>query len=245
MLGRVTCTVIAATFGWLSAVSGAGAASLSVSPTLIDQAAPGKTASVTVQTPGRDPLRVQIRLFRWSQVDGKDRLEPTRDVVASPPMLKVAPGTDYTVRIVRMAKHPVAGEESYRLLIDQLPDPKDRKANQVNLVIRHSIPVFFRAGAERAPSLGWSAARTAKGLVLIARNDGDRRFKLANLVVTSASGKVLRRIDGLAGYVLGHSEMTWTISAAAGQVTPGSVIDIAGLGESGPFHGTSLVKPSP
>jgi fimbrial chaperone protein len=61
-------------------------------------------------------------------------------------MLKVAPGTDYTVRIVRTAKGPVAGEESYRLLIDQLPEPKDRKANQVSLVIRHSIPVFFRGG---------------------------------------------------------------------------------------------------
>jgi fimbrial chaperone protein len=245
MRGRFTYVAIAAVLGWLGPLNGAQAGSLSVSPTLIDQAAPAKTATVTVQTPGRDAMSVQIRLFRWSQVNGKDRLEATRDVVASPPMLKVAPGTDYTVRIVRMAKQPVAGEESYRLLIDQLPEPKDRKANQINLVIRHSIPVFFRAGDERAPSLAWSAVRLPKGLRLTARNDGDRRFKLTNLAVTSASGKVLRRIDGLAGYVLGHSTMTWTIADAAGQAAPGSAIAIAGLGESGPFHGTSLVKPSP
>jgi fimbrial chaperone protein len=242
MLCRFKWAVITAFVGWLGLLPGADAGSLSVSPTLIDQAAPAKAATVTVQTPGRDSMSVQIRLFRWSQVNGKDQLEPTRDVVASPPMLKIAPGTDYTVRIVRMAKQPVAGEESYRLLIDQLPEPKDRQANQVNLVIRHSIPVFFRAGDERAPALGWSAARTQKGLVLTARNDGDRRFKLSNLVITSASGKLLRRIDGLAGYVLGHSAMTWPIT---GTVVPDSAIDIAGLGEGGPFHGTSLVKPSP
>lgn len=245
MQARCKSALIAVITGWLSAAPGAHAGSLSVSPTLIDQRAPAKTATVTVQTEGRDPLSVQVRLFRWSQADGKDRLEPTRDVVASPPLLKIAPGTDYTVRIVRVAKQPVTGEESYRLLIDQLPDPKDRKANQVSLVIRHSIPVFFRAGDERKAALAWSAARTSKGLVLTARNDGDSRLRLTNLVIKDGAGKVLRRIDGLAGYVLGHSVMSWTVSGAAGQVAPGKTIDIAGLGEGGPFHGTSLVKPSP
>jgi hypothetical protein len=81
--------------------------------------------------------------------------------------------------------------------------------------------------------------------LLTARNDGDRRLKLANLLVKSASGKVLRRIDGLAGYVLGHSTMSWKIAGTAGKVRPGNKIDIAGLGEGGAFHGTSLVKPSP
>ncbi|WP_162914486.1 fimbrial biogenesis chaperone [Taklimakanibacter lacteus] len=220
----------------------ADAASISVSPILIDRAASGNTAAVTLQTPGSEPVRVQLRVFRWTQVDGKDQLEPTRDVVASPPMLRIAPGTDYTVRVVRLLKRPAAGEESYRLLIDQLPEPRARKANQVNLVIRHSIPVFFRMGDERPPVIGWTAARTKRGLVITARNDGDRRFKLANLVVKTTSGKVLRRINGLAGYVLGHSAMSWTIP---GNVAAGSGLEIAGLGEGGPFHGTSLVKPSP
>ncbi len=242
MSPRLKAALAALAFAVLGYLPGAMAASLSVSPTLIDQVTPARTAAVTLQTPGRETVSVQVRLFRWVQVDGADQLEPTRDVVASPPMLKVAPGTDYTVRIVRTSKRPVAGEESYRLLVDQLPEPKDRKANQVNLVIRHSIPVFFRVGDEQPPAIGWSAVRTKQGLMLIARNDGDRRFKLSNLVVKTASGKLLRRIDGLAGYVLGHSAKTWTI---VGQVAPGSGLDIAGQGEGGPFHGTSLVKSSP
>jgi len=239
---RLLNAALFATAAWLAGFSWAAAASISVSPTLIDKAASGNTAAVTLQTPGGEPVRVQVRIFRWTQADGKDRLEPTRDVVASPPMLKIAPGTDYTVRVVRLLKRPAAGEESYRLLIDQLPEPRDRRANQVNLVIRQSIPVFFRMGDEQPPAMAWTALRTKRGLVLTARNDGDRRFKLANLVVRTASGEMLRRIDGLAGYVLGHSAMTWIIP---GNVAAGSGLDIAGLGEGGPFHGTSLVKPSP
>ncbi|MBK1870001.1 molecular chaperone [Aestuariivirga sp. YIM B02566] len=242
MPSSLKTAIAAAVFGCLAAATTAEAGTLSVSPTLIDQKAPASTAALTVQAPGKEPMRVQVRLFRWVQVDGQDRLEPTRDVVASPPMLKVAPGTDYTVRIVRTTKRPVTGEESYRLLVDQLPEPKDKKANQVTLVIRHSIPVFFSTGDEKPAAIAWSAVKTSKGLVLTARNDGGRRFKLTNLVVKTASGKLLRRIDGLAGYVLGRSTMSWPVT---GQVAPGSALDIAGQGEGEPFHGTSLVKPSP
>ena len=241
-MSRRFTAALAALWGLAGIATGAPAASLSVSPTIVDKSAPANTASVTVQTQGNDPVRVQVRLFRWVQVDGKDRLEPTRDVVASPPLLKIAPGMDYTVRVVRTVKRPVAGEESYRLLVDQLPEPKDRKANQVLLVIRHSIPVFFRSGDAEPPAIGWNVARTKQGLMLTARNDGDQRFKISNLVVKTPSGKVLRRIDGLAGYVLAHSSMNWALT---GQAAPGSAVDIAGQGEGGPFHGTSLVKPSP
>jgi fimbrial chaperone protein len=237
-------TFLAAAFGCSALLPQAVAGSVSVSPTLIDQVAPSNAAAVTLQTPGKDPVRIQMRIFHWTQVGGEDRLEPTRDVVTSPPMLKIAPGTDYTVRVVRTVRRPVVGEESYRLLVDQLPEPKDRKANRVNLVIRHSIPVFFRAGDERGPAVGWSTVKTKQGLRLTARNDGDHRLRLANLVVKAASGKVLRKVDGLAGYVLGHSAMTWTISGTD-DVPTGSEIDIAGLGEGGSFHGTSVVKPSP
>ena len=243
-MNTLKTTFLALAFCCSALLPQAAAGALSVSPTLIDQAAPNNAAVVTLQTPGKEPVRIQVRIFRWTQIDGEDRLEPTRDVVTSPPMLKVAPGTDYTVRVVRRVKRPVVGEESYRLLVDQLPEPKDRKANRVNLVIRHSIPVFFRAGDERGPAVDWSAVKTKQGLKLTARNDGDHRFRLANLVVKAASGKVLRKVNGLAGYVLAHSAMTWTISGA-GDVPASSELDIAGLGEDGPFHGTSLVKPSP
>jgi fimbrial chaperone protein len=242
---RLSKVLILAAFGCLPVLSDAEAASISVSPTLIDQAAPVNTAAVRLRTPGKEPVRIQVRVFRWTQIDGKDHLEPTRDVVASPPMLKVAPGADYTVRVVRTVKQPAGGEESYRLLVDQLPEPKDRRANRVNLVIRQSIPVFFRNGEEQAPAISWTVAKTKRGAVLTARNDGDRRLKLTDLTVKTASGNVLRRIDGLAGYVLGRATMSWPIVGSSAELKAGSRVDIEGSGESGPIHATGLVKAFP
>src|ERR1700737_2550394 len=127
----------------LAAQISSRAATLQVEPVLIDVTAPGAASTVTLRNEA--PINVQIRLFRWSQVDGKENLEPTDDVVASPPAVTLAPKANYVARIVRVTKRPIGGEESYRVLIDQLPAPTQKRGNAVNLLGRYSIPVFFGA----------------------------------------------------------------------------------------------------
>src|SRR3954471_12794319 len=41
-------------------------------------------------------------VFRWSQVDSKEKLEPTEEVVASPPAVTLAANGSYVARIVRV-----------------------------------------------------------------------------------------------------------------------------------------------
>jgi fimbrial chaperone protein len=122
---------------------GAGAAALRVSPITLDLKASSPTGTVRVWEDGLRPVKVQVRVFRWTKVNGKDRLDPTTDVVASPPITTLKPGTENSIRVVRVSKKPIVGTESYRLLIDQLPDAGRKKAGQVSVMIRHSIPVRF------------------------------------------------------------------------------------------------------
>jgi fimbrial chaperone protein len=44
---------------------------------------------------------------------------------------------------VRVAKAPVSENEKYRVLVDQLPDPKGSKAGVVSVLVRHAIPLYF------------------------------------------------------------------------------------------------------
>jgi fimbrial chaperone protein len=123
--------------------STAGAAALRVSPITLDLKASSPTATVRLWDDGLRPVKVQVRVFRWTKVNGKDRLDPTTDVVASPPITTLKPGTENLIRVVRVSKKPVNGTESYRLLIDQLPDAGRKIPGQINVMIRHSIPVRF------------------------------------------------------------------------------------------------------
>lgn len=124
-------------------VAGAEAGSLRVSPIGLNLNPGSASSSIRVWNNEQRSLGVQVRVFRSKFVDGEEWLEPTNDVVASPPMTTLAPGSENMVRIVRVAKSPVQTEERYRLLVDELPDPKRRKAGTVNVLVRHSIPVRF------------------------------------------------------------------------------------------------------
>jgi len=73
----------------------------------------------------------------------KDILTPTTAVVASPPIASLKPGGENLVRIVRVARTPVTARESYRVLVDQLPNPKGYKPGVVGILVRHAIPLYF------------------------------------------------------------------------------------------------------
>lgn len=47
------------------------------------------------------------------------------------------------MRIVRLRKGPAGPRETYRLLVDEVPDRRPLASGQIQVVVRHSIPVVF------------------------------------------------------------------------------------------------------
>lgn len=124
-------------------ISGAAAADdFTVSPTSIRVAPGHQVATLTVKAGGPGVTLGQVRVMRWIRDGGAGDLLATRDVVASPPALQMAPDQELTIRLVRTVKTPIRGEECYRVLVDQLPG--DSQAGQtVKFTIRHSVPLCF------------------------------------------------------------------------------------------------------
>jgi len=210
MLLTVTQAVLTATLA-LAAHAPAKAGSLQVEPVLVDVIAPGAASTVTLRNEGTAPIDAQIRVYRWTLVDGQEKLEPTDDVVASPPSVTLTPKGQYIARIVRVSKQPVTAEESYRLMVDQLPDLAQQKNGAVNLLVRYSIPVFFGVANKKNPTVAWSVAVKGDKLTVTARNNGDRRLRISALSLRDASGRSISLGTGLAGYALGQSAKSWTV----------------------------------
>jgi fimbrial chaperone protein len=221
------------------AASPAGAGALQVEPVLVDVAAPGAASTVTLRNEGTTPIDAQIRVFRWSIVNGKERLDPTDDVVASPPSVTLTPKGQYIARIVRTSKQPVAGEESYRLLVDQLPDLSQQRNGAVNLMVRYSIPVFFGAPNKKNPTVAWSVATNGDKVTLTAHNSGERRLRISALSLRDATGKSLSFGNGLAGYALGQSAVSWTIPRHG--FTPNGAISVTAQSDGGPIQAVASI----
>ena len=198
---RMLSCIAATTLFFLSAQF-ANAASLRVAPTNLELIAPDSAAVLNLTNDGDHPINVQVRVFKWSQVNGVEQLEPTTDVVASPPSTKMGPHAEYVVRVVRTSKAAVRKENTYRVIVDELPDPSRAKAGTVTLIMRHSVPVFFRNADAKAPDVSWNLTRQGGSLLLTGKNNGDSRFRLSNVTLKQGGTKIGSR-SGLVGYVLG------------------------------------------
>jgi len=136
----------AALVAMVSFSSTAFADDFTVSPTSIRVAPGNQVATLTVKAGGPGVTFGQVRVMRWMRDGGDDNLLATRDVVASPPALQMAPDQELTIRLVRSIETPIRGEECYRVLVDQLPG--DSQAGQtVKFTIRHSVPLCFGSPA--------------------------------------------------------------------------------------------------
>jgi fimbrial chaperone protein len=217
------------------------AASLQVEPVLVDVKAPSAAATLTLRNGGPAPINAQIRVFRWSQTDGMEKLQPTTDVVASPPDANLTPKADYVVRIVRVLKQPVASEEGYRLLVDELPSPVQWQGRTVNLLVRNSIPVFFAPPQLGDPSVTWAVSVQGDKLSLSAQNNGDRRLRISSLRVRNSIGEVVTFGNGLLGYVLGRSSMNWATPGSARSFVGASTVSISAESDLGPIQAVATV----
>ena len=222
-----------------AAVSGAASAgALQVSPINIEVPSGTATTVENLANKGTTVINAQVRVFKWNHKDGKETLVPTTDVVASPPALKIQPGGVAAVRVVRLLKTLVVGEETYRLIIDDIPPPPDKDGGSVSFAVRHAIPVFFQAPGIKT-QLSWKAKMNGPNLVLSATNMGELHARFSQLFI-SQNGKVVASVNGLAGYALAGDFSTWTLKVKG--VQAGATIQIKASTNDGPVDTKVLVE---
>ncbi len=228
--------------GLLGGAGEAAAAQLRVEPVVLELNAPAAAGSLTLRNDEDGNVVVQTRVLRWSQADGKETLEPTTDVVASPPSVTMSPGADYVVRVVRVSRQPVRGEESYRVIVDQLPNVRRQQTRAINLLLRHSIPVFFRGPQVNVPSVAWTLKYEADKLVVVATNSGDERLRIASLRLRDTAGTTISFGSGLIGYALGRSSMSWVAPNHARGFGAGGSVSITAETDKGPINAMALLS---
>lgn len=215
----------------LSSIAGPSfAGALQVSPINIEVPSGTATTVENLANKGTTVINAQVRVFKWNHMDGKETLVPTTDVVASPPALKIQPGGVATVRVVRLLKTPVVGEETYRLIIDDIPPPPDKEGGSVSFAVRHAIPVFFQAPGIKS-ELSWKAKMNGQSLSLTATNMGQLHSRLSQLLI-SQNGKVVASVNGLAGYALPGDFSTWKLRVKG--IQTGATIQIKASTNDGP-----------
>lgn len=216
------------------------AGKLQIAPISIDVAAPAATTSINIKNTGKTMMTVQARLFRWSQGKKGEQFHNTRNVVVSPPIVKLRPGKSAVVRIVRISKNPIKSEESYRLIIDELPPKVNTDQSMIRMVMRYSVPVFFGPQSRAKPKTSWKVVQQKGRLVVAAANYGNKRVKLSKMKVIDSRGRSVSFGAGLNGYVLGRSAKNFYKNSSTR--LRGSKVTIIANSNFGPLKVTAQLR---
>ncbi len=196
-------------------------ASLSIAPLRVEIDSDATGATVYLSNSSARELAVQTRLFGWSQKDGSDVYAPSSELTVSPSISMIPPGETQIVRLLRKTGSS-AGEKRFRLVVDQLPDPKSAEGGRAETRIRFTVPVFVDRDTAGSPALAWRLADDKLEVV----NSGGTTARIVSLKV-KASGTDVTVGHNTLRYVQGNSTIAWPIGkgCSLGAVTITAQID--------------------
>ena len=97
------------------------AGSISVAPLRLIYTSGTVIAAITVENSGREEALIQAETFAWTQPNGEHKLDPTDDVVAVPPVFRLAPGAKQLVRVGLTRAFTEVEEQTFRLTVTEVP----------------------------------------------------------------------------------------------------------------------------
>ena len=212
-------------------------ASLSVAPTRVELGPAERSAVVTLRNDSTETVVVQVQTFAWPRTPATADLEPTRELIAVPPVFALAGNAKQIIRVALRGAPPASTEQAYRLLITEVPGG-GAAGTGVRFALRLSLPVFVTpADAMARPvwSLGLDNGRSVLRLV----NEGAAHLHIKRLTIRSASGpEPVQTIDA-AVYLLPGQEQAWPLSDRA---RAQSTLQLEAESNLGPIE-ASLVLP--
>lgn len=180
--------------------------SVAIAPLLVELDSGTEGATVYLSNTSSADVAIQSRLFAWSQAAGEDTFVPASELTLSPSISMIPPGETQILRILRKSGS-AAGEKRFRLVVDQLPDPKSVEGGQAATRIRFSLPVFVDSDTAGAPVLAWKLSDDR----LEVTNSGGSTARIASISVTAANGHKVELGRNTLRYVLGNSTITWPL----------------------------------
>lgn len=177
----------------LSLCAQANASLVSISPTSLRVQDSTVSQTLTLTNKGDAPVSFQVQVYTWTQVEGRDVLTLTTEVVASPRIVEIAPKAKQVIRIVKPV--PALGKATYyRVFARELPSAVKTNVSGITNPIYHDLPSSFEPANASPPSLSLKR----QGNELAVTNSGSSAARLSQ--VSTSDGTVLAQ--GALGWAL-------------------------------------------
>jgi fimbrial chaperone protein len=213
----------------------ASASTFNISPIRAELSGSHRTEALTITNADDSPVVVQIRVVSWSQKSGTEELVDTRELLATPPVLQIAPMGQQIIRVALRREPDPAQELTYRVILEEVPQAAPKDFVGLRVALHLSIPVFVApAHGKASPEVAWESRWLPNGqLELAATNNGSGHLQITDFEARFP-GSLMPLRGVTSKYVLPGSRMSWTLTPPA-DATRSGAIPIRGHSDQGDF----------
>ncbi len=185
-----------------------------VSPIRLDLGKTAKSGVVTVINVGDEKMNLQVQSSEWKQDNkGSDEYTASTDIVYFPKIISLDKGDSQMIR-VGMKGVPPPSEKTYRLYIEEIPQPRraEKGKAQVAIAIRFGVPIFIKPVSESLKGLIDQITVVKGTATALVRNTGNVHFRITTVTITGSTAdgqKILtKEINGW--YLLAGAERSYS-----------------------------------
>ena len=214
-----------------------------VGPLRVDLDRGSKSGIVNISNDDTLRLNFEIRLMRWTQdAAGADRYEPSDDLVYFPRAATLEPQEKRVVRVGSRGEPP-AIERTYRLFIEEMPDPASLNQPGIGVAVkgRFAIPVFVAPAQGEARGELVDATVEKGELRVRLRNSGNRHFKIDTFTLRAADGFAK---EGNGWYVLAGATRAFVLPLTAEECRKHPDAEVVLKGETQEFRHAVVLDPA-
>lgn len=197
-----------------------------------------RAGMITLTNRGDSVVRLKLSGFSWDEPPtGEPTLTPTEALVLFPSLIELGPGQTRRVR-VGVSTRDSGREETYRVIVEELPDHGAPRKNGISIRMRMSIPIFVdSSGTAARGEVDSARVDVAQGrqFVFTLKNLGNRHFKAGDIsLALQLEGRkepLVTKVVGwyvLAGGVREHSVALPPEAGCVTRATIGVATDFAG-----------------
>ncbi|OAM52345.1 hypothetical protein A7981_02345 [Methylovorus sp. MM2] len=210
-----------------------GASALQITPLRLEFTKLQSMTTLTIKNRGTTATLVQMDVYKWTQQNGEDVLEPSRDVLVSPPVFTVDPHGEQVIRAVVRRKPDEQKEITYRLFLREIADRATEESTNetVRVLLGFSLPIFVKPNIASEHDVVWTAKKLADHKVSIKlNNQGQQHLQVSSFQLENEQGKIITGQSQMS-YVLPDNHREWMLDIE--DPDPGPTINLVAKTDSG------------
>jgi len=217
-----------------------------VTPIRIDLGKDAKSGAVVVFNESDERLQLQMKAFEWTQdKDGKDQYEETDNILFFPRIMIFDRQGEKILR-AGIKGPPSAKEKTYRLFLEEMPEPKKPEGAQVAIAIRFGVPIFVHPLKGEIRGEVGPVTMSSGTLRIPVRNAGNAHFMIQSILIKGKGGNqeeiFSRELSGW--YLLAGASRLYTTAVPPETCGNLSNINVEVRTDNLPFHGQLVADPS-